>query len=115
MKAVITQVEAKQLEQQTRGQADDEDWRYKRRKGVTASRAESIAKLKSSTQRNNRVKYSTFRGNEVTRYGADMEDRTRQQDIVSFQQVNGHPGITMLWTVVYSSPNTTADWQQPQM
>ena len=97
-----------------RDQAGNEDWWYERRKRVTASKAGSIAKMKNSTKRSNRVKdmlYSTFRGNQATRYGADME--TRQQ-YIAYQHMNGHPDITVE-NLVYSSPNTTTGWQQLQM
>ena len=53
--------------------------------------------MKNSTKRSNKVKemlYSTFRGNEATRYGADMEERTKQQ-YVAYQELNGHPGTTV--------------------
>ena len=38
--------------------------------------------------------YTTFRGNEATRYGARMEDTTRQ-DYLAYQRERGHPKLTI--------------------
>lgn len=52
-------------------------WHAKRRKRVTASRAEGIAKMRKSTKRANKVEemlYSKFRGNTNTTYGIANEE-----------------------------------------
>lgn len=94
---VITRDEAEKIEQQTRDQADNKEWKHERRKRVTASRAGGIAKMKNSTKRSSKVKdmlYSIFNGNVATKYGLDMEDSTIQQ-YVTYQRVNGHPNTAV--------------------
>ena len=47
-----------------------------RRKRITASNVGSIAKMRKTTKRCNKVKsllYSSFRGNQATQYGVDNE------------------------------------------
>ncbi len=47
-----------------------------RRKRITASNVGSIAKMRKTTERCNKVKnllYSSFRGNQETQYGVDNE------------------------------------------
>ena len=94
---VVTREAAQKIEEQTRAQAENNEWKYERRKRITASRVGGIAKMKKTTKRSNKVKdllYSTFRGNEATHYGSEMEDRTIQQ-YITYQQRNGHPDVTV--------------------
>ena len=77
-KVVITSEEAKKIEQQTRDQADSDEWKSERRKRITASKVGGICKMREKTKRSNKVRellYSTFKGNEATRYGSDMEGK----------------------------------------
>ena len=51
--------------------------------------------MKQTTKRSSKVKdllYSSFRGNQATRYGADMESITIQE-YITHQRENGHPGM----------------------
>ena len=94
-KVVVTREEAQKIEEQTRDQADNEEWEYERRKRLTASNVGGIAKMKNSTKRGNKVKNllcNTFRGNAATRYGADMED-TARTEYVTYRRRNGHPDL----------------------
>ena len=94
---VVSQQEARTIEQQTREQAENDEWKYERRKRITASRVGGIAKMKETTKRSKKVQdllYSTFRGNEATRYGLEMEAQTLQQ-YIAYQQRNGHPDLAV--------------------
>ena len=96
-KVVTTDEEAMEIECATRDQAGSDRWKMERRKRLTASRVGGIAKMKKTTKRSNRVKdllYSTFRGNESTRYGMLMEDQARTE-YLTYQQQNGHPDISV--------------------
>ena len=65
-KVKVTLEEAGKIEEQTREQAENDEWKYERWKRITASRAGGIAKMKATTKRSRKVKdllYSTFRGN----------------------------------------------------
>ena len=50
-KVVLTREEAQKIEEQTKDQADNEEWKYERRKRLTASNVGGIAKMKNSTKR----------------------------------------------------------------
>ena len=92
---VITQEQAQQIEEETRDQADNENWKYERRKRITASNAGEIAKMKKTTKRSTKVRnllYTTFRGNAATRYGTAMEEIARNQ-YITYQRRNGHPDL----------------------
>ena len=81
-KVILTPDEAREIERETVDQADHEQWINERRKRITASVAGSIAKMRATTKRSNKVKqllYNTFRGNAATNYGSEKEDVTRQQ------------------------------------
>lgn len=96
-KVTVTLDEAQKIEEQTREQAESDEWKYERRKRITASKVGGIAKMKETTKRSKKVKdllYSTFRGNEATRYGSEMEEHTRQQ-YITHQQRNGHPDLVV--------------------
>ena len=83
-KVVITEDEAKQIVTNTRNHADSL-WLTERRKRLTASRVGNIAKMRKPTKPSTKVKnilYSTFRGNNVTRYGIANEDKARQGYII---------------------------------
>lgn len=91
-KVVITQEEAKKLGRCTQKQARSEQWICERR---TASRVGGVAKMRKTTKRSKKVQdllYSTFRDNEATRCGVEMEDTTIQE-YTAYQQ-GGHPGLT---------------------
>ena len=94
-RVVITQEEAKHIEEQTRDQADNEQWRHERRKRITASMAGGIAKMRETTKRSKKVQsllYSTFRGNQATRYGSEME-HTAIEEYTTYQRRNYHPEL----------------------
>lgn len=94
-KVVVTPEEAKAIEQQTREQADCEEWIGERRKRLTASMVGGVAKMRSTTKKSKRVEnllYTRFRGNAATRYGAVMED-TAKHEYQTYQQQHGHPGL----------------------
>ena len=94
-KVVITEEEAQKIEQQTRNQADNEQWIHERRIRITASNVGGIAKMREKTKKSTRVQnllYSTFRGNQATRYGSDMEERTIHE-YETYQQRKHHPNL----------------------
>ena len=94
-RVAVTTEEAKRIEEQTRDQIDNEEWGYERRKRITASVAGGIAKMKEKTRKSKKVEsllYSTFRGNQSTRYGTLME-RTTIEQYVSYQRQHDHPGL----------------------
>ena len=81
----------------TREQSYSDLWKAERLKRITASKIGTIAKMLKKTKRANTVKqmlYTTFRGNEATRYGTRMEDTTRQ-DYVAYQREQGHSNLTV--------------------
>lgn len=89
MKVITTEEQAKVIEYDTRQQSDCAQWLVERRQ---ASNVGSIAKMRATTKKGNRVKellYSSFRGNEATRYGSLKEPETLQQ-YLTHQQRNGH-------------------------
>ena len=91
----ITIEERENIEKKTRQQSGCTLWKEERLKRITASHTGSIAKMKKTTKRSNKVKeliYSTFRGNKATMYGMLMEDIAKQK-YVAQQQRNGHPGL----------------------
>ena len=94
-KVVVSEEEAVEIEQRTRDQADSMQWLSERRKRMTASKVGGIAKMRQSTKRSKKVQnllYSTFRGNEATRYGSAKEQETIQQ-YITHQRRNGHPHL----------------------
>ncbi len=81
-RVVVTGEEARNIEEATRGQSTCDEWMKERRKRLTASNVGSVAKMRKTTKRSKKVQtllYSTFRGNKATQYGADNEDKVRQQ------------------------------------
>ena len=91
----VTQEVADSIEHSTQQQSESAEWMKEREKRITASRVGSIAKMKKTTKKSKKVEellYNTFRGNEATRYGQEMEEKTRQE-YESHQQVNGHHGL----------------------
>ncbi len=73
---VVTEEKAIEIEQETRNQAQDQQWNVERRKRVTASKVGGIVKMRTTTKRSRKVKellYNTFRGNSATRYGSAKE------------------------------------------
>ena len=80
----------------TRDQSNSDLWKAEKLKHITAAKVGAIAKMMKKTKRSTRVKdmvYTTFRGNEATRYGTMMEDTTRHE-YLAYQQENGHPNLT---------------------
>ena len=95
-KVKVDQEAADRIECDTKDQSHSDQWMKEREKRITTSRVGSIAKMRKTTKRSKKVKemlYSTFRGNQATRYGQVMEDQTRQQ-YEEYQHENGHPGLT---------------------
>ena len=87
--------EAVIIECNTRQQSENEEWMKERKMRITASCVGGIAKMRKTTKRSKKVEellYSTFRGNEATRYGQEMEEQTRK-DYEVHQQQNGHGGL----------------------
>ena len=80
---VVTKEEAAEIEVDTREQANSDLWKSERRKRLTASRVGGILKMRKTTSRANKVKelrnYTTFRGNQATKYGMEMEDIARTE------------------------------------
>ena len=82
-KVVVTREEARKIERETRIQ-QSEECSMERRKRITASKVGGIAKMKETTKRSSKVKallYSSFRGNQATRYGTGMENVAIKQYI----------------------------------
>ena len=105
-KVVVTE-DARKIERETRDQADSDIWIIERRKRITASNVGGIAKMKKTTKRSFKVKgllYSTFRGNQATQYGADMESVT-VREYITYQQQNGHPNTTVHKCGLFISEN----------
>ena len=103
---VITQAEGEELEKRTRKQAESEEWKSERRKRLTTSTVGGIAKMRKTTKRSKTVRdllYSTFRGNEATRYGMEMET-TAQQEYITHQQQSGHSGLVVEKCGLFVSP-----------
>lgn len=77
----ISKEEAAKIEAATRNQVGNDRWKQERRKRLTASRVGGIIKMRKTTKRANKVKeflYSTFQGNEATRYGMEMKETARR-------------------------------------
>lgn len=93
----VSKEEAAKIEAATRDQAGNEYWKQERKKRLTASRVGGISKMRKTTKRANKVKeflYSTFRGNEATRYGMEMEEIARREYITHQQQNNLEVSVT---------------------
>ena len=96
-KVVVTEQEVMEIEESTRDQAENIRWLVERRKRLTASKVGSIVKMKKNTKRSKRVQnllYSTFKGNEATRYGSAKEQETIDQ-YIAHQRKNGHPQLSV--------------------
>ena len=96
-KVIVTSERAKEIEHETREQADSPEWIGQRRKRLTASMVGGIAKMRATTRKSKRVEnllYTKFRGNTATRYGATMEDTVRQE-YYTYQRLNGHPNLKL--------------------
>ena len=81
-KVVITSEEAKYIEIRTRDQGISDERKSERRKRVTAPRLGGICKMRETTKKSNKVSeilYSSFRGNEATKFGSEMEGVTKEQ------------------------------------
>ena len=94
---VVTTEEAMEIERATRDQAGSDRWKTERRNRLTASKVGGIIKMRKTTKRGAKVKeflYSTFRGNEATRYGMIMED-TARTEYLAYQQQNRHPEVSV--------------------
>lgn len=95
-KVNVSAMDIEHIEANTRAQSDDDLWRKERYKRVTASIVGGICKLKKTTNRSKKVEsilYSKFHGNKATQYGKEME-RVSRERYVTYQQQNGHPGLT---------------------
>ena len=67
------------------------------RKRITASSVGSIAKMRKTTKRSNKVQtllYSNFKGNKATRYGTAKEEEARQE-YITYKRRNGHPDLNV--------------------
>ncbi len=53
---VVTEEKAIEIEQETRNQAQDQQWNVERRKRVTASKVGGIVKMRTTTKRSRKVK-----------------------------------------------------------
>ena len=107
---VVTREEARKIERETRIQAESEEWSMERRKRITASKVGGIAKMKETTKRSFKVKallYSSFRGNQATRYGTEMEDMAIKQ-YITYQHENDSPRLTVQKCGLFISEDN--DW-----
>ena len=96
-KVVVTEEEARDIERNTRDQAENEQWLLERKKRITASNVGGIAKMRKTTKKSKKVEnilYSRFRGNEATRYGLAKEEETKQR-YIAYQQRDGHPALNV--------------------
>ena len=112
-KVVVTKDEAEKIERSTREQASSEVWKSERRKRLTASKVAAIAKMRKTTKRSKKVQellYSTFRGNEATQYGMQMEDIT-QNDYISYHQHTGNHSLMVQKCGLFVSPAIPHGWQ----
>lgn len=69
-KLKLTNKEIKQLERSTTNQSQSDEWRRQRKMRLTASNFGKVARLRSTTSRENIVKcilYDLFRGNAATK------------------------------------------------
>ena len=107
-KVIVTKEEVEDIERDTRDQGANEMWRKERRKRITASVVGGICKMQIKTKRCKKVEallYSKFKGNQATQYGTYMEPVAREQ-YVTYQQQNGHPGLTTIKTGLVVSLQT---------
>ncbi len=91
----VSKEEAIEIEKTTKEQAGNDRWRNERKKRLTASKVGGILKMRTTTKRANKVKellYSTFVGNNATRYGIEMEE-TARMEYAAHQQQNKCTGI----------------------
>ena len=94
---VVTIQEAIDIEIKTRGQGENDLWKEERRKRLTSSVVGGIIKMQKRTKCSKKVQtllYSTFKGNDATRYGihVQMEDEARHR-YKTYQQQKGHSGL----------------------
>ena len=107
-KVAVNSDEAKQIEEKTRNQANDEYWIAERRLRITASKVGGIAKMRNKTRRSNKVKellYTGFKGNAATAYGSMKEEETMQL-YIAHQRRNGHPNLTVQRCGLFVSPSS---------
>ena len=76
---VVTKEEAAEIEVDTREQANSDLRKSERRKRLTASRVGGILKMRKTTSKVKELLYTTFRGNQATKYGMEMEDIARTE------------------------------------
>ncbi len=108
-KVVVTRDEAELIEFETKTQAESDKWSIERRKRITASKAGGIAKMKETTKRSSKVKsvlYNSFRGNQATRYGTDMEDIT-MKEYITYQHQRDHLDLTVKKCGLFISENNS--------
>ncbi len=94
---MVTKEEAGNIEATTRGQGTCGKWMTERRKQITASNVGSIAKMRKTTKRCNKVTsllYSSFWGNQETQYGVDNKVKARQQYVADLLVEN--PRVTLV-------------------
>ena len=75
----VSSQDALSIDCNTRQQSENEDWMKERVKRITAQ-VGGIIKMRKTTKRSKKMEsllYSTFRCNEATRYGQEMEEQTR--------------------------------------
>ena len=97
---VVTIQEAMDIEIKTRGQGENDLWKEERRKRLTSSIVGGIIKMQKRTKCSKKVQtllYSTFKGNDATRYGLQMEDEARHR-YKTYQQQKGHSGLEIYQT-----------------
>ena len=94
---VVSKEEAMEIENATRDQAGNNRWIKERKKWLTASKVGNILKMRKTTKRASKVKellYSTFRGNNATRYGMEMKE-IAHTEYTANQQQNKHSEINV--------------------
>ena len=63
--------------------------------------------MRKTTKRSKTVRdllYSTFRGNEGTRYGMEMERLAQQKEYTTHQQQSGHSGLVVEKYGLFGNP-----------
>ena len=92
---VVTDEEARRIEEKTRAQASSDLWKKERLKRLTASHVGGISKMRKTTKRSGKVRellYTVFTGSKATRFGT-LNEEVARQEYVTKQRENGHAGL----------------------
>ena len=75
-----------------------------RRKRLTTSRVGCTAKMRKTTKRSKTVRDLSFRDNEGTHYGMEMERIAQQKKYTTHQQQSGHSGLVVEKYGLFGNP-----------